>query len=139
MLDAPLVRAADRATTSVWAEAPPDAWTLLIFAGAAPDKVGFGDLAGEVRRRYGARIRPIVITPSATVPAEWENVDGVMLDVLMKSHDRYGVNGSACYVLRPDTVVAARAEIGGKTGQNPAWIFEQIHIGVGATSHSDQR
>jgi hypothetical protein len=54
-------------------------------------------------------MRRIDITPSATVPAEWESVDGVMLDVLMQSHDRYGVNGSACYLLRPDTVVAARA------------------------------
>ena len=127
MLDAPLVRAADRATTSIWAEAPTDAWTLLIFAGATTDKVGLPDLAGEVRRRYGTRIRPIVITPSATVPAEWENVDGVMLDVLMQSHDRYGVNGSACYVLRPDTVVAARAPLAewDKVNEHLSSIFTQ--------------
>jgi 3-(3-hydroxy-phenyl)propionate hydroxylase len=127
MLDAPLVRAVDRATSSIWAEAPTDAWTLLIFAGAAPDKVGLRDLAAEVRRRYGARIRPIVITPSATVPAELETVDGVMLDVLMESHDRYGVNGSACYVLRPDTVVAARAPLAewAKVNQHLASIFTE--------------
>ncbi len=127
MLDGPLVRAADKATTSIWAEAPTDAWTLLIFTGAASDKVGLRDLAAEVQRRYGARMRPIVITPSATVPADWENVDGIMLDVLMKSHDRYGVNGSACYVLRPDTVVAARAPLAewDKVNEHLSSVFTQ--------------
>jgi len=127
MLDAPLVRAADQATTSIWAEAPTDAWTLLIFAGAVPDKAGLPDLAADVRRRYGARIRPIVISPSAAVPAEWETADGVMLDVLMKAHDRYGVNGSACYLLRPDTVVAARAPLAewDQVNQHLSSIFTQ--------------
>jgi 3-(3-hydroxy-phenyl)propionate hydroxylase len=111
MLDAPLVRAVDRATTSIWAEAPTDAWTLLIFAGSAPDTVRLRDLATDVRRHNGARIRPVVITPSAAVPAEWTGVDAVMLDVLTQAHDRYGVNGSVCYLLRPDTVVAVRAPI----------------------------
>ncbi len=126
MLDAPMVRAADQATTSIWAEAPTDAWTLLIFAGAASDKVS-PHLAAEVRRLYGTRIRPIVITPSATVPAELESVDGVMLDVLMKSHDRYGVSGGACYLLRPDTVVAARAPLTewNKVSQHLSSIFAQ--------------
>jgi 3-(3-hydroxy-phenyl)propionate hydroxylase len=127
MLEAPLVRAADQATTSIWAEAPNDAWALLIFAGAALDQVVLRDLAAEVRRRYGARIRPIVITTSATAPAEWETVDGVMLDVLMHAHDRYGVNGSALYLLRPDTVVAARAPLAewDKVNQHLASIFTQ--------------
>jgi 3-(3-hydroxy-phenyl)propionate hydroxylase len=111
MLDAPLVRAADQATTSIWAEAPTDAWTLMIFAGTAPDTVRLGDLATNARRQYGSRIRPIVIFPSATVPTEWAAVEAVMLDVLMQAHDRYGVNGGVCYLLRPDTVVAVRAPI----------------------------
>ena len=111
MLDAPLVRAADQATTSIWAEAPTDAWALLIFAGSAPDKVKLRDLATEIQRDYGGRIRLLVITPSATVPAEWAAVDALMLDVLSRAHDRYGVNGCACFLLRPDTVVAVRAPI----------------------------
>jgi hypothetical protein len=59
----------------------------LIFAGAAPDKLRLRGLATEARRRYGRRIRPVVITPSATVPAEWDAVDAVMLDVLTQAHD----------------------------------------------------
>jgi 3-(3-hydroxy-phenyl)propionate hydroxylase len=111
MLDAPLVRAADQTTTSIWAEAPTDAWTLLIFAGTAPDTVRLHDLATDVWRHYGARIRPVVITPSATVPAALAASDTLLVDVLTRAHDRYGVHGSACYLLRPDTVVAVRAPI----------------------------
>jgi hypothetical protein len=97
----------------------------LIFAGAAPDRAGLRDLAAEVRRHFGARVRPIVITASATVSAEWATVDGVMLDVLMQAHVRYGVNGSACYLLRPDTVVAARAPLAewDKVNQHLSSIF----------------
>ena len=111
ILDAPLVRAADQATTSIWAEAPTDAWTLLIFTGTAPEKLALHDLTTEVRRDYGGRIRLLVITSSATVPAEWSAVDALMLDVLTRAHDRYGANDGVCYLLRPDTVVAVRAPI----------------------------
>jgi 3-(3-hydroxy-phenyl)propionate hydroxylase len=122
MRDAPLVRAADRATTSIWTESPTDAWTLLLFAGTAPDTLRLRDIATEVHRRFGSRIRAVLITPSATVPDDWAAVDSVMLDVLMQAHDRYGVNGSACYLLRPDTVVAARAPLA-------AWDRVSRHLG----------
>jgi 3-(3-hydroxy-phenyl)propionate hydroxylase len=109
MLDAPLVRAVDHKSTSIWAESFGDAWALLLFTGNSPDGPRCRDIATAVRHRYGERIRPVLIAATSTVPAEWQDEDAVMLDVLSRAHDRYGITASACYLLRPDNVVAVRA------------------------------
>jgi 3-(3-hydroxy-phenyl)propionate hydroxylase len=107
MLDAALVRAGDLATTSLWAEAPSDAWTLAIFA-ADRDGGAAQAAAADARARFGARLRSLTIWSAAAAPAADE---GVFLDVLGLAHDRYGAASPAVFALRPDTVVAARAPL----------------------------
>lgn len=111
MLDAPLVRASDQATTSLWAESAKDAWTLVIFAGSSSDPQRVHVIANEATTAFGNRVRLLVIVSTATPPAEIEGIGGLMLDVLTKAHDRYGVGNSALICIRPDTVLAVRAPI----------------------------
>jgi hypothetical protein len=52
-------------------------------------------------------MRPLVISMKATAEA----TESTVLDVLGKAHERYGVSAPAFYVVRPDTVVAARGAL----------------------------
>lgn len=111
MLDAPLVRASDQVTSSLWAESAKDGWTLVIFAGASVDTQRVDAIATETSSVFGKRVRLLVIVPTAPPPAEIEGIEGLMLDVLNKAHDRYGVSDSALICIRPDTVLAVRGPL----------------------------
>lgn len=109
MLDAPLVRASDQATTSLWSESAKDAWTLVIFAGSSGDTRRVREIASDASTAFAKRVRLLIIIPTAIPPAEIAGSEGLMLDVLTKAHDRYGVSDATLTCIRPDTVVAVRA------------------------------
>jgi 3-(3-hydroxy-phenyl)propionate hydroxylase len=118
MLDAPVVRASDRETTSLWAEAPLDPWTLFIFA-AGGGLAAATTVAQDATDRFGARVMPLVITMEAVA----EPADAVLLDVLGKAHARYGLTAPTFYLVRPDTVVCAR-------GPLADWPRAAAHLGA---------
>jgi 2-polyprenyl-6-methoxyphenol hydroxylase-like FAD-dependent oxidoreductase len=112
-LDTVLQRAADLTTTTLNDLTRRTEWTLLIFAGlgqalASIDSVS--DLAQAVRDCAGGCVRSVLVWPYAEVAAE-ALVDEIVLDVLHLAHGRYGVSSPAFFLLRPDSVVAARGAL----------------------------
>jgi 3-(3-hydroxy-phenyl)propionate hydroxylase len=120
MLDARVVRSCDRETRSLWSEASPDLWTLLIFA-AGGRRDAATAVAQSATVRFGARVKPLVIS----LEAEAEPMASTLLDVLGKAHERFGVAAPAVYLVRPDMVVAARAPLAdwSRVGEHLATIF----------------
>jgi 2-polyprenyl-6-methoxyphenol hydroxylase-like FAD-dependent oxidoreductase len=105
--DGVAVRASDRKTVRLMQAIAGEAWGLLIFAGLDQSDVG-GKLAEIAQRAvtgFGARIRPILITPERP-PETWPGE--VLIDRDQLLHDRYGVRHAALYLLRPDWYVGFR-------------------------------
>jgi 3-(3-hydroxy-phenyl)propionate hydroxylase len=113
VLDATLVRAADGATVTLEALTRSTSWTLLLFDGLEEQRKTEADvLAGQVRERFGSRISVYAVsTQAASLHGNAAGPDE-LLDVLGLTHARYGVVSPAFYLLRPDTVVAARGPLG---------------------------
>ncbi len=109
MLDAPVVAAADMATTSLWAAAAHDQWTLLLFLADSRADAGLPALLAEVGARFAGAIVPRLVVRAAAPPAG--PGDAALLDVLGRAHDRYGVSAPALLLVRPDMVIAARAPL----------------------------
>ena len=106
--DGVAVRASDRKTVRLLQAIAGEAWGLLIFAGLDQDDIG-GKLAETAQRAvagFGARIKPILITPERP-PESWPGE--VLIDRDQLLHDRYGVRHAALYLLRPDCYVGFRA------------------------------
>jgi hypothetical protein len=82
--------------------------TLLLFVGA--DGTGqtssWRSAIAELRRRYDAPIKPVLVTPGDT-----QEFDGVVLrDTEGKVHRRYGAHAPCLYLVRPDKYVAYRCQ-----------------------------
>lgn len=105
--DGVAVRASDRKTVRLLQANEGEAWGLLIFAGL--DQADAGGKLAEIAQRavagYGARVKPILITPDRP-PETWPGE--VLIDRDQLLHDRYGVRHAALYLLRPDWYVGFR-------------------------------
>jgi 3-(3-hydroxy-phenyl)propionate hydroxylase len=129
VLDTPLVRASDRATTSIAELTRTTSWTLLLFRGVdgAADGEDAGTLSARITERFGTQIATFIVAadPAAAAADQW------LLDSLRLAHERYGVTRPAFYLLRPDTYVAARGPLD-KAAQLIAHletIFESVRTG----------
>ena len=87
--------------------------TLLLFDGAAPTPEGYANLADIARRvqeRWGAHVKPWIIVPRRSRPAELAATDPVLLDPKAALHRRYGAGSECLYLLRPDGYVGFRSQ-----------------------------
>lgn len=112
VLDATLVRDADKQTAELSHLTRGEAWTLLLFSGTHPsadDSAARAALANDIAKRFGARIAIFSVEASPNAPADFPGI--ALLDVLHGAHERYGVSDAAFYLLRPDTYVAARGPL----------------------------
>jgi 3-(3-hydroxy-phenyl)propionate hydroxylase len=113
VLDATIVRDADKATLTLSNLTRGDAWTLLLFSGLHPEAdetAARASLASEIGQRFGARIKVFGVEATALAPSGAPEI--VLLDALHEAHERYGVVDSAFYLLRPDTYVSSRGPLG---------------------------
>jgi len=106
--DGVAVRASDRKTVRLLQAIAGEAWSLLIFAGLDQSDIGgkLAEIAQRAVEGFGARIKPILITPERA-PETWPGE--VLIDRDQLLHDRYGVRHAALYLLRPDWYVGFRA------------------------------
>lgn len=106
--DGVAVRASDRKTVRLLQAIAGEAWSLLIFAGLDQSDIGgkLAEIAQRAAEGFGARIKPILITPERP-PETWPGE--VLIDRDQLLHDRYGVRHAALYLLRPDWYVGFRA------------------------------
>jgi len=112
VLDATLVRDADKATVKLSELMRGEAWTLLLFGGLHPeaeDMAARSALAKEIGQRFGARVTVLGVETNAAAAPEFPGV--ALLDVLHGAHERYGVVDPGVYLLRPDTYVCARGPL----------------------------
>lgn len=105
--DGVAVRASDRKTVRLMQAIAGEAWGLLIFAGLDQSDVGgkLAEIAQRAVEGFGARIKPILVTPERP-PETWPGE--VLIDRDQLLHDRYGVRHAALYLLRPDWYVGFR-------------------------------
>ena len=110
LLDAPVVRWADRQTVSLNEVTRTAEWTLLLFGGLTPraDYAPLAELAREIAEQRGPQIEThLVIADFAPPPALSFN-GSILLDSETYLHERYGVHSPAIYLLRPDQCVGFR-------------------------------
>ena len=111
VLDAPFVRARDRATVTLNALTQTSAFTLLLFGGLDGEAPGARDaLAARVAERCGDRVSIHFVEAAREARADVDP-ERLLIDALHLAHRAYGVHASAFYLLRPDTYVAARGPI----------------------------
>ena len=112
VLDAVVVRASDRETTSLNALTRHPGFTLLLFGGTHPGAptAEAAKLAGHVSARLGDRIATYFVeaAPEAAVDLA---ADRVLIDALREAHETYGVSAACFYLLRPDGYVGARGPL----------------------------
>ena len=113
VLDATLVRAQDMATVTLDGLTRGTAWTLLLFSGTPKMDVDALREFGQEFARWRGRLKIFLVVASARIPEALREGHSVLLDALEIAHDRYGVGGSAFYLLRPDTYVGARGPLTG--------------------------
>jgi hypothetical protein len=102
VLDAVVVRAVDRTTTSLNALLHTTGWTLLLFGGTEADGI-----ARVIDERFGARVTTWLVRERQ----ESGDNTRTLIDRLRLAHGRYGITGPAFILLRPDTYVAARGPL----------------------------
>lgn len=114
VLDATLVRNADKATVTLNELTRTTSWTLLLFGGLHGD-AAYGDLAklqDAVILNAKGRVEPLLVFAEKSAPESMRGRAGVFLDTLHLAHETYGISDPALYLLRPDTFVGFRGPLG---------------------------
>lgn len=108
--DCPLRLAADGTQTSLFSRLRGTSHHLLLFGGPASIADGWSESGPELRElvtEYEGLLEPHLILARAPVQARPEAQ--VYVDDSGLAHERYGLKGAGCYLIRPDGYVAFRA------------------------------
>lgn len=85
---------------------------LVLFDGHAPTEAGYRGMAAvaaEVRERWPARVRVVMVSPSAGAVDALPD-EPVILDPGGALHRRYGAESEALYLFRPDGYIGFRSQ-----------------------------
>jgi 3-(3-hydroxy-phenyl)propionate hydroxylase len=114
--NATVVRMPSRETVPLFDVLRDPRWSLLVFAGNAPDEHTIEDLertCASLAARYSARIAiHLVLCDTPAVPVHESWAADFIMDRERLAHAKYGVTSDPClYLIRPDWYIAYRSSL----------------------------